>query len=54
MAEKTPEQMHQGFKEVAGRQNKSVEHVARSMAWSHGYGKMSGHYWNQVKHLEPQ
>jgi len=56
LATKTPEQLHAGFKEVAGRMGKSVEHVARSTAWSHGYGKGegkgSGHYWNKVKHLE--
>jgi len=58
LATKTPEQLHAGFKEVAGRMGKSVEHVARSTAWSHGYGKGegkgSGHYWNKVKHLEPK
>jgi len=58
LAAKTPEQLHAGFKEVAGRMGKSVEHVARSTAWSHGYGKGegqgSGHYWNKVKHLEPK
>jgi len=58
LATKTPEQLHSGFKEVAGRMGKSVEHVARSTAWSHGYGKGegkgSGHYWNKVKHLEPK
>jgi hypothetical protein len=56
LATKTPEQLHSGFKEVAGRMGKSVEHVARSTAWSHGYGKGEGkgsaHYWNKVKHLE--
>jgi len=30
----------------------SVEDVARDMAWSHGYGRGSGHYWNQIKHHE--
>ena len=58
LATKSPEQLHAGFKEVAGRMGKSVEHVARSTAWSHGYGKGegqgSGHYWNKVKHLEPK
>ena len=56
LATKSPEQLHSGFKEVAGRMGKSVEHVARSTAWSHGYGKGEGkgsaHYWNKVKHLE--
>jgi hypothetical protein len=58
LAAKTPEQLHAGFKEVAGRMGKSVEHVARSTAWSHGYGKGAGqgssHYYDKVKHLEPK
>jgi hypothetical protein len=58
LAAKTPEQLHAGFKEVAGRMGKSVEHVARSLAWSHGYGKGAGqgssHYYDKVKHLEPK
>jgi hypothetical protein len=58
LATKTPEQLHANFKEVAGRMGKSVEHVARSLAWSHGYGKGAGqgssHYYDKVKHLEPK
>jgi len=58
LAAKTPEQLHAGFKEVAGRMGKSVEHVARSTAWSHGYGKGAGqgssHYYDKIKHLEPK
>ena len=58
LAAKTPEQLHANFKEVAGRMGKSVEHVARSLAWSHGYGKGAGqgssHYYDKVKHLEPK
>ena len=58
LATKTPEQLHANFKEVAGRMGKSVEHVARSLAWSHGYGKGQGqgssHYYDKVKHLEPK
>ena len=58
LAAKTPEELHAGFKEVADRMGKSVEHVARSLAWSHGYGKGQGqgssHYYDKVKHLEPK
>lgn len=56
LAAKTPEELHAGFKEVAQRTKKSVEEIARSTAWGHGYGKGEGkgsaHYWNKIKHLE--
>jgi len=56
LAAKTPEALHAGFKEVAKRNGESVEDLARSLAWSHGYGKGEGkgssHYWDKVKHLE--
>jgi len=55
LASKSPEELHAGFKEVAKRMGKSIEHVARSTAWSHGYGKGQGqgssHYYDKIKHL---
>lgn len=50
----SPDELHSHFKSVlkANPQHNSVENAARSSAWSHGYGKNSGHYWNQIKHLE--
>lgn len=49
-----PDELHGYFKSVmkANPFHKSMEKVARSVAWRHGYGKESGHYWNQIKHLE--
>ena len=56
LAAKTPEDLHARFKEIAKRNGESVEDLARSTAWSHGYGKGEGkgssHYWDKVKHLE--
>jgi hypothetical protein len=50
--EMSPEELHARFSEIAARQNNSVEHSARSTAWRHGYGQMSSHYWDKIKHLE--
>lgn len=36
-------------KMAAERPGKSVEELARSEAWRHGYGQMSPHYWNRIK-----
>jgi hypothetical protein len=47
----TPEDLHTRFKEVAERTGKSVEDAAKETAWRHGYGKLSPHYWNKIKHL---
>jgi hypothetical protein len=55
MAEKTPEELYARFKNVAERFGPAtpaaMEKLAREMAWRHGYGKMSDHYWKQFKHL---
>jgi len=55
LASKTPEALYAGFKQVADKQGKSVESLARSAAWRHGYGKGNGqgsaHYWDKIKHL---
>lgn len=48
----TPEELYARFKEVSDRTGKSVEELARSMAWSHGYGRMSDHYWKQIVQLD--
>ena len=53
-ADKSPEELHAGFKEVSGRTAKSVKDLARSAAWRHGYGKNSDHYWSKIKHLEEE
>lgn len=54
LANRTPEELHAGFKEVANRQGKSIEDVARSTAWRHGYGKMSDHYWKKISHIKEE
>ena len=48
----TPEQLLNRFQEVAQSTGKSVEELARSMAWRHGYGKNSDHYWNIIQRAE--
>lgn len=52
---KTPEELHARFRSVADRQGgaspERIEKLAREMAWRHGYGKMSDHYWKQFGHL---
>ena len=55
----SPEDLHAHVKSLQAKGGpifggKSVEHIAREMAWSHGHGKMSPHYWNRIKHLEPK
>tara|TARA_R110002074_G_scaffold30535_1_gene86419 strand:- start:422 stop:673 length:252 start_codon:yes stop_codon:yes gene_type:complete len=35
--------------EFATQYGTKSEEQLRQMAWSHGYGKMSPHYWNRVK-----
>jgi len=55
----SPEELHAHVKSLQAKGGpifggKSVEHIAREMAWSHGHGKMSPHYWNRIKHLEPK
>ena len=47
----TPEELLARFAEVSASNGRSIEELARSMAWSHGYGRMSDHYWRQFKHL---
>ena len=55
MAEKTPEELYARFKNAAERFGpatpEAMEKLAREMAWRHGYGKMSDHYWKKFKHL---
>ena len=55
MAEKTPEELYARFKNAAERFGpatpETMEKLAREMAWRHGYGKMSDHYWKKFKHL---
>lgn len=36
-------------KELANRFKDSDEHTLRQMAWRHGYGNMSSHYWDRVQ-----
>lgn len=36
-------------KELANRFKDSDEQTLRQMAWRHGYGKMSSHYWDRVQ-----
>ena len=36
-------------KELADRFKDSDETTLRQMAWRHGYGKMSSHYWDRVQ-----
>ena len=55
----SPEDLHAHVKSLQAKGGpvfggKSVEHIAREMAWSHGHGKMSPHYWDRIKHLEPK
>jgi hypothetical protein len=55
----SPEDLHAHVKSLKAKGGpifggKSVEHIAREMAWSHGHGKMSPHYWDKIKHLEPK
>ena len=55
----SPEDLHAHVKSLQAKGGpvfggKSVEHIAREMAWSHGHGKMSPHYWDKIKHLEPK
>ena len=52
LAAKSPEDLHKGFKEVADRDGKTVESVARATAWRHGHGEGSGHYWDKIKHIK--
>ena len=47
----TPEKLAQYFQSLANQKGKSVEELARSKAWSYGYGKMSDHYWRQIADL---
>ena len=35
--------------EFAEKHGSKSEEQLRQMAWRHGYGKMSPHYWNRVK-----
>ena len=35
--------------EFAEKHGDKSEEQLRQMAWRHGYGKMSPHYWNRVK-----
>lgn len=55
MAEYTPEQLLASFTNVAQRFGEAtpamLEKLAREMAWRHGYGRMSDHYWKQISHL---
>jgi len=36
-------------KELADRFKDADEDKLRRMAWGHGYGKMSSHYWDRVQ-----
>ncbi len=48
----SPEELHAYFKSASATNGKPVEHLARSTAWRHGYGEMSSHYWDKIKHLQ--
>jgi hypothetical protein len=47
----SPEELYNRFAELASKRNTSIEDIARSSAWRYGYGKMSGHYWEKIKHM---
>lgn len=56
LADETPEQLHSRFTNLVTRFGEKatpakIENQARQTAWRHGYGKMSDHYWNKIKHL---
>lgn len=48
----TPDQLRSRFEEVSKSTGKSVEELARSMAWRHGYGQNSSHYWNTIQRAQ--
>ena len=37
--------------EFAAQYGAKSENELRQMAWSHGYGKMSPHYWDRIKRI---
>jgi len=50
-----PHELHAYFKTSNARTStgtQSVEYAARKTAWRHGYGEMSGHYWNKIKDIK--
>jgi len=48
----TPDQLRSRFENVSQSTGKSVEELARSEAWRHGYGQNSDHYWKIIQKAE--
>ena len=46
-----PELLHKKMVKDGCENMDPIEYLARSKAWGHGYGRLSPHYWNEIKHL---